>query len=498
MAENEIITPKENLKANTVADTRAIAAKRGAINAERQAMQTERTLQRKYRRAVRNDDFGGAADISKLLAQTGGSTVGPVIRQAEQERAVAGQRAIDRADQQNKIRAGGTAALMPGDQRPVEPDPANPPAAVNAGNQPGADEVAAQATANPEAKAGAGNGRATKGDATALKGSQRAAKDGSDGAIGDRNEAADSIEAQGPAAPEAQPKKADGSFRPNNRKNFIEDLRSSNLFKAGDPNAVERAIKRGEGLGINRDQVEAFARGGDASLSGIAKEKANQLASKRAQEALSDELIKDNRLERLKEGKDSMAKLKRAGELLDSFDGVSAPSRYGPDGDIAQSSFVRKDVEKSPILGPSFPLSKEAALEMDPNGKEGAAYWNVDPYSIAGKKTMNVVSSPYDGDRSDPRYPAMRIKAEAFDEVSGLDYSKTRFQVLPEIARKNAAQQIMIKKALDRNVDISGFTRQDVKFHESYLEAKKNRAEINLAIKDSSRLKSKVKSLLPS
>ena len=260
MAENEIITPKENLKANTVADTRAIAAKRGAINAERQAMQTERTLQRKYRRAVRNDDFGGAADISKLLAQTGGSTVGPVIRQAEQERAVAGQRAIDRADQQNKIRAGGTAALMPGDQRPVEPDPANPPAAVNAGNQPGADEVAAQATANLEAKAGAGNGRATKGDANVLKDSQRAAKGGGDGAVNDRDEAPNAIEARA-AAPAAQaaepPPKA---FQPDSRQRFIGDLRKSDSFNRKDPNAINKAIERGSQFGISRDQIKAFSK----------------------------------------------------------------------------------------------------------------------------------------------------------------------------------------------------------------------------------------------
>lgn len=489
--ENEIIRPQSRLDANTVAASRAVDAQRAAVNAERQGMQTERSLQRKYRRAVRKDDFAAAADIAKTLALTGGTTVGPVIRKAEEERMVAGQRAIDRASLQEKIRNGGATTPLPGDPRAVEGEGGNPPPKVDAKGQEGADEVAGQAakTANPNATAGAGRGKSIK-------------KDGSE-TVGDKNEAADSIEAQGSAAPviassEGQVKKSDGKWRPNNRQNFIEDLRSSDLFKSGDQNAVERAVKRGEGLGISRDQVEAFSRGDDASLSAIAKEKANQLASKRAQEALSDELTKDNRLEKLKEEKDSVAKIKRASELLDSFSGISEPSPYGPTGNIPQSVFVRKDIQKPVTLGPSLPTSKEEVLAMKPMSKEAFAYWNVDPSSIAGKKTMNIVSSSYDGNKSDPRYPAMRIKAESLDEVGGLDYSKNFLQVNPEVARKNAIQQSMIKKALDRNVDISGFTTQEPRFHEAYLEAKRNRANIDFAIKEASRFESKIKQLIPS
>jgi hypothetical protein len=451
--ENEIIRPQSRLDANTVAKSRAIDAQRGAVNAERQGMQNERALQRQYRRAVRRNDIGQAAAINDLLTKTGGSIVGPVIRKAEEERMVAGQRAIDRADQQNKIRAGG----IP----PIEGEQDNPPPKVDQG---GADDIEGK-TANSRSKPGAGKGRPAKG--------------GGDRTVGDRNEEADGIEQQAAPPPAQGSKVASGeknkpTQQPDDSfESFANDLKRSKLVASGDSGAIERAVARGEDLGATREQT----------LYEIENNKGTSIPTLASLPPDEPKIKPSN-------------KLKEIGDILDSVK-FSEPSIFGPKGTDKQTpDFVRVPIPSRPAK----PSNKELNLAQLEQTKiqADADYWNVDPnkflFNGSGKQRFGI--------ESDPRYAAMKIKKMAF-ERAWLKEGK----ILPFGANKDApkkqealAKKLMIEMAIAEGQDISGFTKQDPAFNMAYLNAKKENSatldEINSANNEISSLESETKAVL--
>lgn len=430
MAENEILKPQSRLDANSVAASRALDAERGAVNAERQGMQTERALQRKYRRAVRNEDYGGAAAISQTLAQTGGSTVGPVIRKAESERMVAGQRAIDRTDQQMKIRDGGVGP----DGKPQ----------VNAGTQQGADAVAAGT-----------------------------------GAVGSTSV---------PGSTEAVPTRGSG-FNPEL------SLEESEQFALDSANAIENKAARPQVI-TERSPVTAAS---------LPPEKPP---------VSSKPLISNNEVAEALAG---ATKAKQAGGRIDEIFASlkpSAPSRYGPKGDIAQTPrFQKKEVPKAAIRT----RTGDSVFKNPDVGS--TAYWSIDPDQIASMKKMEGEGgSAYLGaDASDPRFPVMKIiqESEAMikDAYSARNAKRKVYRALGEIGlvakdefysdketRKMHQESVdheVIWRAAKEGVDLTEYARvRGPQFFNDYQEAKNVQAEMKKDWFQAELLKGKVASLI--
>jgi hypothetical protein len=464
--ENEIIRPQSRLDANTVAKSRAIDAQRGAVNAERQGMQTERALQRKYRRAVRNEDFGGAADIAKTLALTGGSTVGPVIRKAEEERMVAGQRAIDRAELQLKIRDGGAKTPLPGDPRPIEGEQDNPPPKVDQG---GADDIEGK-TANPRSKPGAGKGRPAKG--------------GGNRTVGDRNEEADGIEQQAAPPPAQGSKVASGEKnKPTQQlddsfESFANDLKRSKLIASGDSGAIERAVARGEDLGATREQtLYEIENNKGTSIPTLASLPPDEKPS------LSQEVSK------------ALEGIKKTGNILDSVK-FSEPSPFGPKGTDKQTP----DPDFSKSRNTSKAKSKNPAAFQEPE-IESTAYWNINPSEVTSMKKMEGegVNAYLTADTSDPRFPVMKIiqdaEAKIKDAYLGRDAKRRVYNALGQmgfvakdefysdenarVEKQRMVDHEVIWRAAKEGVDLTDYARtRGPVFFNDYQEAKNVQARI--------------------
>lgn len=429
----EPIKPVSRLEDASLGNSNAIAEARRAASSERQSMAVERTMQRQFRRAVRRNDLQTISVLGSQMSEMGLSrTGGGGIQDSQENNRIATERAFNRSDLLN--RAGGRGGVAP---QPLREQPmANPengaqgPLLPSQKNEADDIEAAAGVFDAPRKT----NGRT--GEETVNPRSRRAGTaDVRESRLIPENNPSPSRDTKNNLLPRAQ---------------FVADLKSSELIKNQDSSAIERAAKRGADFGISREQIEAFSRGGDASPSGIAKQRADTLASKKRIEEGSRDLIAEKDTEELV-GK--ATKLRDAYREIRSVPEISAPSRYGPQGDIPMGPDV---IPEPPIKNP---IAKASAPVFKPLDPSSADYWNVDPESVAGKKTMGVFKVSYDGDRSDPRYPVMRIKAEAIDEVGGLDYSGNRHKVRPDIARENAIQETIIKKSIKSNLDISDYAR---------------------------------------
>ena len=459
----EPIKPVSRLEDASLGNSQAIAEARRATSSERQSMAVERSMQRQYRRAVRKGDMQTISVLGSQMSDMGLSrTGGGGIQDSQENNRIASDRAFNRADQLNQAAGRGGAA-------PESQKGAPHHFAPNVG-QGAADDIEAAAGAP-----GAIGARGTNGQT------------GTNTVSPNSRPAGTAFQRESKLLPENNPAPSSGGQKkllP--RAQFIADLKGSELIKNQDSDAIERAAKRGADFGIGRDQIEAFARGGDATPSGAAKEKADALASRNENDRLSEELVAESATEL----KDQAVKLRDIFRGVSSLPEISAPSKYGPQGDIPIGSDV---IAESPIKNNLAKVSEPVFKPLDP---KSADYWNVDPESVAGKKTKGIFKLSYEGDRSDPRYPVMRIKAEAIDEVGGLDYSRNRFEVRPDIAREKAIQETTIRKAINSNLDISDYARASgPDFYSKYQKALESDRVYKRAAADLKKTESQVSNL---
>ena len=470
MAEEDYIkAPTSRLDANTVASSRAMDAGRRAVSDQRQGMAVERMLQRKWKRAVRKDDYGAMAAIGNEMKGMGLSRIGKGgIQSSEQNDLEAFRRAETARRTGNRAAKEMDAILGPDGEEPAKAGEAPPKEDAGAAIE--------KNVANDRASADAGYGRPAG-----------TPSDPSSRLLPENNPAPSSALAGKP------------KWQPDSRKQFIADLEKSDSFKRGDPEAIERAAKRGAKYGISKEQLMLRASGQNSRPSDVAKALEVDRQNESNPDILKPEPSKTVKKDMRIRGFDLQS---ISGDILDreiaTFDSQAKTRRLlgrdemqpSPDPDFSESrALVAKKKADKKLAAQEKKLGDKEANIRNSKAQQEADYWNVDPASItSGISTANIV------DRSDPRYEAMKIKEESFNEASRLKYTAGSFfdtihgRASADQLNKNSqnyindARQKMVSKAIERGVDISGFTKQDPEWHAQYQSAREDDQKIKSAM----------------
>jgi len=450
--------PTSRLGANTLAASRAMDAKRRATSAQRQGMGFERTMQRRYRQAVRNKDIQAASFYGSQLGDMGVSKSGGAGIQSTEENNF---QAARRAERAREI----------GNQVGQETD------RLTGKNQPSG---TVDTKASP-ASSGTPDGEA---EITRLT--------------------ADAVEqSSGGASLAEDVKKFGGSFiSPRNQ--FIADLKKSKLIKDEDPNAINVAAERGAKFGITKDQIEAFSQGLDANKSAIKTRAKDNKDITLAYEALDKEKT-SNESRQVNE--------KTVSDFKAIFDSIPANPLYddpayagtirsqrnekiqtaGKQAEEAESNRDNKlaeiSKEKNNILLQNQNRANQGISERFKIQKSFSdyEYWTASDDEVLSKTKRSSQSELQALDTSDPRFPAYNLRKNILNEK---DFSKIKVfnsgqgrnlginQEETNKARKNAFQYEMINRAISENIDISGFASIDPDFKIKYDAALKDEREI--------------------
>jgi hypothetical protein len=446
--------PTSRLGANTVSASRALDAQRRANSAQRQGMALERTMQRKYRRAVRNNDlqaistYGGQLDKMQISKFGGGG-----IQSAEENDLQAARRAERAREIGNQV--GKETDRLTGRNNTVGGDSAS----------------------RTDSGLGAPDGEA------GLKELERA----------EPNSQAEADALASDAAKERQ-KIFGGSFvTPRNK--FFSDLENSESIKSGNPEAIGAAAEAGKKFGITRDQIEAFS-------PGLIKERERRIKEKADEESAFDALAKasdKNETLRMSE------KLKGVNEAFmknpafaneDLFDFSNTEKRGKAIADKKQAAEDQKDIkvqleqsrnktalllDKAKERSESF-SSERKQIEKDFKDYE---YWSAPEEDVLNK--IKYVGRSGVLDKSDPRFKAYDLRRSV---INDFDSSKINVyypqqgrtlklnESATKLARKDALQSSMIERAISNNVDISGFANLDPDFKIKYEKALGEKREI--------------------
>lgn len=473
MAEEDYIkAPTSRLDANTVASSRAMDASRRATSDQRQGMAVERMLQRKWKRAVRKDDYGAMAAIGNEMKDMGLSRIGKGgIQSSEQNDLEAFRRAETARRTGNRAAKEMDAILGPDGEEPAKAGEAPPKEDAGAAIE--------RDVANERSSEGAGYGRPAG-----------TPSDPSSRLLAENNPAPSSTLAGKP------------KWQPDSRKQFIADLEKSDSFKRGDSEAIERAAKRGSKYGISKEQLELYANNEKASPSmGRALLEKKQKGGPDQKALEREESIKKRLWDPVKPGEETAlegaTRVRNSGIKLDSIKEDIFDRELAIVDSEAKTRRLRGRDDMQPSPDPDFSESR-ALLEKKKEDKELAAQtkkaemleglkaqgeadkWNVDPnkflFDEAGVERIGV--------RDDPRYAALKLKKDAFEEAWWKEGKILPFGANKDApAKQNAlAKKLMIEKSIQQGVDISGFTKQDPEWHAQYESARMDDQKLKSAM----------------
>ena len=465
MAEEDYIkAPTSRLDANTVASSRAMDASRRAVSDQRQGMAVERMLQRKWKRAVRKDDYGAMAAIGNEMKGMGLSRIGKGgIQSSEQNDLEAFRRAETARRTGNRAAKEMDAILGPDGEEPAKAGEAPPKEDAGAAIE--------KNVANDRASADAGYGRPA----------------------GTPSDPASKLFPENNPAPSSafggKPK-----WQPDSRKQFIADLEKSDSFKRGDSEAIERAAKRGAKYGISKEQLMLRASGRDSRPSDVAK----ALEVDRQNESNPD-ILKPEPSEILKPEPSEMVKeaMRIRGLGLQSISKDILDRKLATVDSEAKTRRLLGRDEMQPSADPDFSESralrgvgqKKRDAQFAENEKarkeelDQTIYWNTPEQEILGKKRDSNGRTFYRKD--DPRYVPMKIKKEAYDSSLLVDFKTPGGLNTPDILERKRMTYIknqMIGKAIELGTDISGFTKQDPEWHAQYQIAREDDQKLKSAM----------------
>jgi len=443
--------PTSRLGANTVSASRALDAQRRANSAQRQGMALERTMQRKYRRAVRNNDlqaistYGGQLDKMQISKFGGGG-----IQSAEENDLQAARRAERAREIGNQV--GEETDRLTGKNKTIGDNGTN----------------------RTDSVAGAPDG--DTGTKTMKK--------------KEANPQAESDALASDAAKERQ--KIFGVSFKDRANQFFSDLENSKSIKRGDPKAIGAAAEAGKKFGITRDQIEAFSQGLPPSKKAIRErsiEKENLQKSQAAIAAEKDEIDANEKTkqlsEKLKGVKDAFLKDDELGdEHLLRFRNLEERLKAAEDQKSILNQVKQSRDETDRLLARRIRLKEEIEGDLKEANRQIDLWTAPEDEVLNKKKYIGITNVPYE---PDPRSKAYELRKNVINDFDGSKinvYNKQEGRTweidenATRIARRDALQSRMIEKAISNNVDISGFANLDPDFKIKYEKALGEKKEI--------------------